>query len=82
MVFYSQNPLMSQNIHPKSEHQYEISNENLKLYEQDPDNFLAMAMTVAETWVHHWNPLTKQEIEWWKHKRSTTPHKLYVQKSG
>lgn len=54
----------------------EMCEENLRLFESDPDNYIAQIVTGDETWVHFWDPETKQESMQWKHKGSPTPKKV------
>lgn len=60
----------------------QFSKENLELYETDPDNFLSRIVTGDETWVHHWDPETKQESMQWKHRGSPPPRKFRTQASA
>jgi len=39
----------------------QTSNRNLELYRTDPDKFLRRYVTMDETWVHHFDPETKQQ---------------------
>ncbi|XP_071081533.1 histone-lysine N-methyltransferase SETMAR-like [Haliotis cracherodii] len=50
-----------------------LSRENPKLFEGDPDNFLKR--TMDETWVLHFEPESKQQSKQWKHVTSPTPKK-------
>ncbi|XP_071084006.1 protein GVQW3-like [Haliotis cracherodii] len=50
-----------------------LSRENLKLLEGDPDNFLKRFVTMDETWVHHFEPESKQQSKQWQHVTSPTP---------
>ncbi|XP_048259430.1 histone-lysine N-methyltransferase SETMAR-like [Haliotis rufescens] len=52
-----------------------LSRENLKLFEGDPDNFLKRFVTMDETWVHHFELESKQQSKQWKHVTSPTPKK-------
>ena len=51
-----------------------MSRENLRLFQQDPGEFVTRFVTVDETWVHHYEPETKQQSMQWKHSDSP-PHK-------
>ena len=51
----------------------EIANENLKLFKEDEAKFLSRIVTGDETWIHHWDPETKQNSMQWKHKDSPPP---------
>ena len=59
----------------------EVSRENLAELEWDKI-FLSRIITGDETWVHHWNPPTKQESMQWVHKGSPPPKKAKTQFSG
>ena len=52
-----------------------MSRENLRLFEVDPDTFLKRFVTMDETWVHHFEPESKQQSKQWKHVTSPTPKK-------
>ncbi|XP_071097976.1 histone-lysine N-methyltransferase SETMAR-like [Haliotis cracherodii] len=52
-----------------------LSRENLKLSESDPDNFLKRFVTMDETWVHHFEPESKQQSKQRKDVTSPTPKK-------
>jgi len=60
----------------------EYAAENLALLEQDPENFWRRIVTMDETWVHHFDPETKQQSMVWKHSSSPTPKKFRVQASA
>ena len=38
-----------------------VSKSNLELFEADEDNFLARFITMDESWVHHYQPETKEQ---------------------
>jgi histone-lysine N-methyltransferase SETMAR len=59
----------------------ECSDLNLTLMRQDP-NFFSRVVTGDETWVHHYDPETKQESMQWTHQGSPPPKKFKVQKSA
>lgn len=59
----------------------QISEENLTALSQDEDFFYKI-VTGDETWVHHWDPPTKQESMQWVHKGSPPPKKAKTQFSG
>ena len=59
-----------------------FSEENLGLYEADPETFLSRLVTGDETWIHYWDPETKQESMQWKHHDSPTPKKFRTQPSA
>jgi hypothetical protein len=50
------------------------------LFEEDAD-FLSRVVTMVETWVHFYDPETKQQSMEWKHRGSLRPKKLPAQKS-
>lgn len=50
-------------------------------FEEDPD-FLSRVVTMDETWVHFYDPETKQQSMEWKHRGSPRPKKFRVQKSA
>ncbi|XP_029639675.1 protein GVQW3-like [Octopus sinensis] len=52
-----------------------LSMSNLELFEADEENFLARFITMDESWVHHYQPETKELSKWWKHTSSPTPKK-------
>ena len=39
-------------------------------------------VTGDETWIHHYDPETKQQSMQWKHASSPSPHKFKVQASA
>jgi len=49
------------------------------LYSATPDNVLSRIITDDETWIHHWDPETKQESMQWKHVNSPPPRKFRTQ---
>lgn len=59
-----------------------ISKDNLALFEQDPEDFLQRFITMDETWVHHYQPESKQQSRQWKHPGSPTPKKAKNVKSA
>lgn len=56
--------------------------ELLDWYTTNPDNFFSRIVTGDETWLHHWDPETKQESMQWKHKTSPAPKKFRTQASA
>ena len=58
-----------------------ISMGNLELFEANEDNFLARFITMDETWVHHYQPETKEQSKHWKHTSSPAPKKATVVRS-
>lgn len=59
-----------------------LSRENLDWFEKEGDLFLSRIVTGDETWIHHWDPETKQESMQWKHKGSPPPKKFRTQPSA
>ena len=47
--------------------QCEASSENLKLMQLDWNLFLKRIVTGDETWIHHYDPESKQQSMQWKH---------------
>ena len=58
------------------------SRELLGVYEENPESFHARLVTGDETWIHHWDPETKQESMQWKHPGSPPPKKFKTQPSA
>lgn len=58
------------------------SRDNLALFEQNPDDFLQRFVTMDETWVHHYQPESKEQSKQWKRPGSPTPRKAKVIKSA
>lgn len=59
-----------------------ICKELLDWYAGDLDNFFTRIITGDETWIHHWDPETKQESMQWKHLDSPPPRKFRTQPSA
>jgi histone-lysine N-methyltransferase SETMAR len=57
-------------------------NEILKLWKQNPDYFISHLVTGDETWIHHYDPETKQESSVWMPKGSVPPVKAKTVKSA
>ena len=55
-----------------------VSKGNPKLFEADEDNFLARFITMDGSWVHHYQPKTKEQSKQWKHTSSPTLKKAKV----
>lgn len=53
-----------------------VSQSCLDMLQQDPDRFLARFVTMDETWLHHYDPETKQQSMTWKRPSSPTPKKF------
>ena len=51
----------------------EASSENLKLMQLDWNLFLKRIVTGDETWIHHYDPESKQQSMQWKHTTSPSP---------
>jgi histone-lysine N-methyltransferase SETMAR len=60
----------------------DMSKELLALYESDANDFCARIVTGDETWIHHWDPESKQESMQWKHSDSPPPKKFRTQPSA
>jgi len=54
----------------------------LKFFLRDPNDFLSRLVTMDETWLHHYDPETKQQSMEWRHSGSLRPKKFRVQKSA
>ena len=54
----------------------------LKHFERSSDNFLERLVTVDETWLHHYDPETKQQSMQWRHSGSPRPKKFKTQQSA
>lgn len=55
-----------------------ISKELLARYQEDPEKFISQVVTVDETWVHHFDPTSKEESKEWRHRDSPPPRKFRV----
>ncbi|KAJ2940840.1 hypothetical protein O0L34_g10101 [Tuta absoluta] len=53
-----------------------ISQINLELLQQDRERFLARFVTMDETWLHNYDPETKQQFMTWKRLSSPTAKKF------
>jgi histone-lysine N-methyltransferase SETMAR len=60
----------------------ECSREVLTCMQADFDDFYSRLVTGDETWIHHWDPESKQESMQWKHHGSPPPRKFKVQASA
>jgi hypothetical protein len=58
------------------------SEQILEFFQCDPNDFLLRLVTMAETWVYHYDPETKQQSMEWRHSSSPHPKKFRVQKSA
>jgi histone-lysine N-methyltransferase SETMAR len=54
----------------------------LEQFRQNPEDFLSRFITMDETWVHHFDPETKQQSMAWKHSTSPPPKKFRVAASA
>lgn len=61
---------------------YEMSLGNLEKFQADPETFLRRFVTVDESWIHHFDPETKQQSMTWKRPSSPTPKKFKVASSA
>jgi histone-lysine N-methyltransferase SETMAR len=59
-----------------------ISRANLDLFNDNPEEFLFRVVTGDETWLHYYDPETKQQSMQWVHKNSPPPKKFRVQASA
>jgi histone-lysine N-methyltransferase SETMAR len=59
-----------------------MSGEMCHRFEEDSSNFLDRLVTMDETWVHHYDPETKEQSKEWKHAGSPRPKKFRAQKSA
>ena len=69
----------------KPEHQatrMSMSLDNLQRYNEEGVEMLERIVTGDETWVHHYQPETKQASMQWKHVNSPTPTKFKVTPSA
>jgi len=57
----------------------DVSRELLALHDRNPADFAWHLVTGDETWIHHWDPKTKQESMEWKHADSLPPKKFCTQ---
>ncbi len=60
----------------------DISRTNLDLINGDPEDFCLHVVTGDETWLHYYDPETKQQSMQWKHQHSPPPKKFRVQPSA
>ncbi len=54
----------------------------LTFCDNDPDKFFARLVTMDESWIHHYDPESKEESKQWKHTTSPPPKKAKVQASA
>ena len=55
--------------------------ELLAMYDADPENFWTHLVTGDETWIHHYDPESKQESMEWHHRGSPPPLKAKRERS-
>ncbi|XP_073399608.1 histone-lysine N-methyltransferase SETMAR-like [Dendrobates tinctorius] len=60
----------------------DISIANLKKFQADKEHFLSRFLTMDETWIHHFDPETKQQSMTWKRADEPTPKKFKVSSSA
>ena len=58
------------------------SGQLLEFFRRDPNDFLSRFVTTDETWLHHYDPETKQQSMEWRHSGSHRPKKFRLQKSA
>lgn len=58
------------------------SKEICRRFAEDSSNFLDRLVTMDETWIHNYDPETKEQSKQWKHVGSPRPKKFRVQKSA
>jgi len=49
------------------------SEQLLKFFRRDPNDFLSRLVTTDETWLYHYDPGTKQQLMEWRHSSSPRP---------
>lgn len=59
-----------------------ISQELLDSAKGNPDRFFDRLVTMDESWVHHYDPETKEQSKEWRHPESPPPRKFRVQPSA
>jgi len=64
----------------KKSFQVETCSELLAIYSATPDNVLSRIITGDETWIHHWDPDTEQELMQCKHVNSPQSRKFRTQR--
>ncbi|KAM3914022.1 histone-lysine N-methyltransferase SETMAR-like [Leptodactylus fuscus] len=60
----------------------DISRANLKKFQADQENFLSRFVTMDKTWIHHFDPETKQQSITWKRGNEPTLKKFKVSSSA
>ena len=59
-----------------------MCNEYCRQYNDDGDTFLNRVVTCDETWIHFFEPESKQQSSVWKHPSSPSPTKAFISKSA
>jgi len=54
----------------------------LEFFRRDPNDFLSLLVIMAETWLYHCDPETKQQSMEWRHSGSPRPQNFHLQKSA
>jgi len=54
------------------------SEQLLEFFRRDPNDFLSRLVTTDETWLYHYDPVTKQQSMEWRHSDSPRPKKIPV----
>ena len=52
------------------------------IFRRDPNDILSWLVAMDETWLHHYDPKTKQQSMEWRHSGSPRPQKFRVQNSA
>jgi len=52
---------------------WQSSEQLLKFFRRDPNDFLSRMVTMDETWLYHYDPETKQQLMEWRHSGSPRP---------
>lgn len=60
----------------------DVCRDLLELYNDNKEDFSFRFVTGDETWIHFWDPETKQESMHWKHRDSPPPKKFRTQPSA
>ena len=56
----------------------QICRELLAKFDEDGEDFLRQIVTGDDTWVHHYDPASKQQSKEYRHKTSPSPKKFKV----
>lgn len=60
----------------------DITKKLLTFYERDLAEFCERVVTGDKTWLHHWDPESKQESMQWKHSNSPPPKTFRAQSAA